>query len=147
MTGWRPSYVVWRVGVAGVLPALGLRHLAISRRDQVLARRDQAKSNLDSFVAASDADLAPLLHDALMAPIAEYERLKTRAGQLDFLDLLIKARNLIRDNATVRNELQGRYTHFFIDEFQDTDPLQMEILLLLAADDPTATDWRDARPV
>jgi ATP-dependent helicase/nuclease subunit A len=116
-------------------------------RAEVLARRDQAKSNLDSFVAASDADLAPLLHYALMAPIAEYERLKTRAGQLDFLDLLIKARNLIRDNATVRNELQGRYTHFFIDEFQDTDPLQVEILLLLAADDPAATDWRDARPV
>ena len=82
-----------------------------------------------------------------MAPIAEYERLKTRAGRLDFLDLLIKARNLIRDNATVRNELQRRYTHFFIDEFQDTDPLQVEILLLLAADDPAATDWRDARPV
>jgi ATP-dependent helicase/nuclease subunit A len=116
-------------------------------RDQVLARRDQTKSNLDSFVAASDADLAPLLHQALMAPIAEYELLKTRAGLLDFLDLLIKARNLIRDNATVRNELQGRYTHFFIDEFQDTDPLQVEILLLLAADNTAATDWRDARPV
>jgi ATP-dependent exoDNAse (exonuclease V) beta subunit len=116
-------------------------------RDEVLARRDQTKSNLDAFVAASDADLAPLLHGALMAPIAEYERLKTRAGQLDFLDLLIKARNLIRDNPTVRNELQRRYTHFFIDEFQDTDPLQVEILLLLAAGDPAATDWRDARPV
>jgi ATP-dependent helicase/nuclease subunit A len=116
-------------------------------RDEVLARRDQTKSNLDAFVAASDADLAPLLRDALMAPLAEYERLKTRAGRLDFLDLLIKTRNLIRDNATVRNELQSRYTHFFIDEFQDTDPLQVEILLLLAADDPAATDWRDARPV
>jgi ATP-dependent exoDNAse (exonuclease V) beta subunit len=116
-------------------------------RDEALDRRDQAKSNLDAFVAASGADLAPLLHDALMAPIAEYERLKTRAGRLDFLDLLIKARNLIRDNATVRNELQRRYTHFFIDEFQDTDPLQVEILLLLAADNPGTTDWRDARPV
>jgi ATP-dependent exoDNAse (exonuclease V) beta subunit len=116
-------------------------------RDEVLARRDETKSNLDAFVAASDADLAPLLHNALMAPLAEYERLKTRAGQLDFLDLLIKARNLIRDNATVRNELQSEYRHFFIDEFQDTDPLQVEILLLLAADDPATTDWRDARPV
>jgi ATP-dependent helicase/nuclease subunit A len=79
-------------------------------RDEVLARRDQVKSNLDAFVVASDADLAPLLHQALMAPIAEYELLKTRAGRLDFLDLLIKARNLIRDNDTVRNELQRRYS-------------------------------------
>jgi ATP-dependent exoDNAse (exonuclease V) beta subunit len=116
-------------------------------RDEVLARRDRAKSNLDAFVAASDADLAPLLHSALQAPIAEYERLKTRAGRLDFLDLLISARDLIRDNADVRNDLQRRYTHFFIDEFQDTDPLQAEILLLLAADDPAATDWRSAHPV
>lgn len=81
------------------------------------------------------------------APIAEYEHLKNRAGRLDFLDLLIKARDLIRDNARVRNELQRRYTHFFVDEFQDTDPLQVEIVLLLAADDPALTDWRAARPV
>ena len=116
-------------------------------RDAVRARRDRAKSNLDAFVAETDADLAPLLHDALQVPSAEYEQLKTRAGRLDFLDLLISARDLIRDNAAVRNELQQRYTHFFIDEFQDTDPLQVEILLLLAADDPAAADWRTARPV
>ena len=116
-------------------------------RDEVLVRRDRAKSDLDAFVAASDADLAPLLHSALQAPLAEYEQLKTRAGRLDFLDLLIKARDLIRDNRAVQNELQRRYTHFFIDEFQDTDPLQVEILLLLSADDPAATDWRRAHPV
>ena len=44
-------------------------------------------------------------------------------------------------------ELQQRFTHFFVDEFQDTDPLQAEILLLLAADDPGETDWRAARPI
>jgi ATP-dependent helicase/nuclease subunit A len=116
-------------------------------RNEVLTRRDRAKSNLDAFVAASDADLAPLLHTSLQVPIAEYEHLKTDAGRLDFLDLLIKSRDLIRDNAAVRNELQRRYTHFFIDEFQDTDPLQVEILLLLAADSPTASDWRTAHPI
>lgn len=115
-------------------------------RDEVLDRRDRVKSNLDAFVAASDADLAPLLHVALQVPIAKYERLKARAGRLDFLDLLIKTRNLIRDDPAVRQELQQRYTHFFVDEFQDTDPLQAEILLLLAADDPAVTDWRMARP-
>ena len=36
----------------------------------------------------------------------------------------------------MRSELQQRFSHFFVDEFQDTDPLQAEILLLLAADDP-----------
>ena len=76
-----------------------------------------------------------------------YEALKTKAGRLDFLDLLIKARDLLRDNAVVRRELQQRFSHFFVDEFQDTDPLQAEILLLLAADEPQETDWRAVRPI
>jgi ATP-dependent exoDNAse (exonuclease V) beta subunit len=106
----------------------------------VLALRDQAKANRDVCIAASDADLASLLHDALQTPIAAYEVLKAKAGRLDFLDLLIKARDLIRDSPPVRGELQRRISHFFVDEFQDTDPLQAEILLLLAADDPGQTD-------
>ena len=116
-------------------------------RDEVLALRNQAKANLDAFIEASDADLAPLLHDALLTPIAVYEALKVKAGRLDFLDLLIKARDLIGDNPAVRGELQRRLSHFFVDEFQDTDPLQAEILLLLAANDPHQTDWRAVHPV
>ena len=83
----------------------------------------------------------------MQTPIAAYELLKAKAGRLDFLDLLIKARDLIRDSPAVRSELQRRISHFFVDEFQDTDPLQAEILLLLAADDPGQTDWRAVRPV
>ena len=64
--------------------------------------------------------------------IDDYERLKARAGALDFLDLLLKARDLVRGNAGVRRGFQARFTHIFVDEFQDTDPLQAEILLLLA---------------
>ena len=114
-------------------------------RDEVLALRDKAKADLDAFIEASDADLAPLLHEALQAPIAAYEVLKAKAGRLDFLDLLIKARDLFRDNVVVRCELQQRFSHFFVDEFQDTDPLQAELLLLLAADEPQETDWRAVR--
>ena len=116
-------------------------------RDEVLAQRDKVKDELGKFIAASDADLAPLLQEALQSPINAYEELKARSGRLDFLDLLIKARDLIRNDAIVRAELQQRFTHFFIDEFQDTDPLQAEILLLLAADDPGETDWRNVRCV
>src|SRR4029077_7869733 len=116
-------------------------------RNDVLARRDKVKAHLEAFVLAGDADLAPLLHEALQAPIADYEVLKAKAGRLDFLDLLIKTRDLIRDDAGVRYELQKRFTHFFVDEFQDTDPLQAEILLLLAADDHGCATWSAVRPV
>ena len=47
----------------------------------------------------------------------------------------------------MRRDLQARFTHVFVDEFQDTDPLQAEILLLLAADDPDEVDWTRVRPV
>ena len=42
--------------------------------------------------------------------------------------------------------LQRVYQRIFVDEFQDTDPLQAEILLLLAAADPAERDWRKAPP-
>ncbi len=116
-------------------------------RDAVLALRDEAKTELDAFVASCDADLAPLLHESLQEAIALYEVFKARSGKLDFLDLLIKARDLIRDDADARADLQQRFSHFFIDEFQDTDPLQVEILLLLASDDATITDWHAAHPL
>ena len=88
----------------------------------------------------------PLLRDDLWPLVEEYERAKARAGCLDFLDLLLRARDLIRDDGDVRRELQERCTHLFVDEFQDTDPLQAELLLLLAADDPAERDWRRVRP-
>ena len=66
---------------------------------------------------------------------------------LDFVDLLVCARDLVRDQQVVRAYLQRRFSHLFIDEFQDTDPLQAEILLLLAADDPAESDWLNIRPV
>jgi ATP-dependent exoDNAse (exonuclease V) beta subunit len=46
----------------------------------------------------------------------------------------------------VRAEQQERFTQIFVDEFQDTDPLQVELLMLLAADDPAESDWRKVRP-
>jgi ATP-dependent helicase/nuclease subunit A len=116
-------------------------------RDEVLLRRNTVKENLDAFIAASDADLAPLLHEALQSAVGAYEALKSRTGRLDFLDLLIKTRDVIRDDAGVRTELQRRFTHFFVDEFQDTDPLQAEILLLLSANDQSETDARKVQPL
>jgi ATP-dependent exoDNAse (exonuclease V) beta subunit len=111
------------------------------------ARRDALRARLDDFVAAAGADLAPHLRDELWPVVEDYEHLKARAGCLDFLDLLARARDLVRGNRGVREGLQGRWSHLFVDEFQDTDPLQAELLLLLAADDPAETDWRRVRPV
>ena len=116
-------------------------------REYVLAQRAAAKEELDRVLRLADADLAACLRDDLRPLVGAYEALKTRAGKLDFLDLLLRTRNLVRDDPTVRSELQARFTHILVDEFQDTDPLQAEILLLLAADDPAQADFRAARPI
>ena len=105
-------------------------------RDVVLAARDAFRTRLDQFRLAADAELAALLQQELAGAIQRYEALKAKAGALDFLDLLLGARNLVRDNPSVRRGFQSRFKRIFVDEFQDTDPLQAEILLLLAADDP-----------
>jgi ATP-dependent exoDNAse (exonuclease V) beta subunit len=137
----RSSRVHWRWRGSGRFYAPELP------RADVLARRDEVKAKLDGLVARCDADLAPLLREELRPVLEAYESLQRRAGQLDFLDLLVRARDLVRDDAAVRRALQAEYTHFFVDEFQDTDPLQAELLLLLAADDADERDWTRVRPV
>ena len=122
---------------------------------QMRDERAAAKAELDRVLDAADADLAALLFRELWglgpeeAPdphakpkgvVGAYNELKARAGKLDFLDLLVLTRDLLRGNASVRNGLQERFTHLLIDEFQDTDPLQAEMLFLLAADDPEESD-------
>jgi ATP-dependent exoDNAse (exonuclease V) beta subunit len=115
-------------------------------REQVLGRRDVVKRRLDALLEACDADLAALLQAELAPVIEAYAEQKAQAGVLDFLDLLLRARDLLRSSAEVRADYHQRFSHFFVDEFQDTDPLQAEILMLLAADDPQQADWRLARP-
>jgi ATP-dependent exoDNAse (exonuclease V) beta subunit len=64
---------------------------------------------------------------------------RRRTGHLAFHDLLVLARQLMRDDPAARRALHERYTHLLIDEFQDTDPIQVDLALSLAAD-PAAGD-------
>lgn len=105
-------------------------------RTDVLTRRDALGEAIDGFLERSGADLAARLHEDLSPVVARYEALKARTGTLDFLDLLICARDLVVNDARVRDELRADIACVFVDEFQDTDPLQAEILLALAADGP-----------
>ncbi|PYS72587.1 MAG: ATP-dependent deoxyribonuclease subunit A, partial [Acidobacteria bacterium] len=114
---------------------------------ELRTRRDALKLHVQAFVSNAGAQLAPRLREELWPVIEDFEQLKERAGYVDFLDLLLRARNLIRDNRSIRVELQERFKHIFVDEFQDTDPLQAEMLMLLGADDPDEQDWRKSRPI
>jgi ATP-dependent helicase/nuclease subunit A len=58
---------------------------------------------------------------------------KEAAGILDFDDLLIKVRELCK-NTSALDALRDRYRFILVDEFQDTDPVQAEIVFLLAGE-------------
>ena len=75
----------------------------------------------------------------------DYAQEKQRRGVLDFQDLLLEARRLVRDDPGVRRDLGERIDMLCVDEFQDTDPLQAELVLFLAEAGGPAHDWRTVR--
>ncbi len=125
-------------------------------RQQVIELKDGLIEALERFRDCVDADLAVALRADLWPVVANYDGVKRRSGRLDFQDLLILTRDLVRDRADVRRHLQRRITHIFVDEFQDTDPLQAEILFLLAGEEEALAtgeaaeaeppDWRQVKP-
>jgi ATP-dependent helicase/nuclease subunit A len=73
--------------------------------------------------------------------VAMYERVKARHQVLDQIDLLLVLRNVLRDQPEVRARYQSLFDHIFVDEFQDTDPLQAEILMFLCEAGSGAKTW------
>ena len=69
---------------------------------------------------------------------------RRRGALLNFTDLLLSASRLLREDLAVRESLQQRYRFLFVDEFQDTDPIQLELLFLLASEPGSGADWTKA---
>lgn len=84
-----------------------------------------------------------------------YEQACTRAGVVDFAELLLRSLELLRDNAALLGHYQSRFRHLLVDEFQDTNDIQYGWLRLLAGsdapvfavgdDDQSIYGWRGAR--
>ena len=58
----------------------------------------------------------------------QYEAAKKAQGVLDFDDLLLHTRNLLRDNESVRKRVAAGIRLLMVDEFQDTDPVQADVV-------------------
>ena len=80
--------------------------------------------------------------------LTKYDELRALSGKLNFSDLLLRAAALLRDNEpAIRKYFADRYTHLLVDEFQDTDPIQAEVMLLLTSDNPFERDWTRCKPI
>ena len=82
-----------------------------------------------------------------LVPFADaFRRSFVATGYVSFDGLLARCRAMLRDHPDVRRQLKSRFRSILVDEFQDTDPVQYELILYLAeAEGSEATDWRDVR--
>jgi CRISPR-associated exonuclease Cas4 len=102
-------------------------------------RVDRAYRQLLTVLAAS---IASKLSEELDQVITDYGAAKRGAAVLDFDDLLHCAVRLLRLHPPVREALAKRFRHLLVDEFQDTDPIQCEIIFRLSGSD-AAERWED----
>ncbi len=89
----------------------------------------------EAVTAELDAGIRYALYElvgSLIQFVLEYARRRRLEGRAEFQDLLVWARDLLRDNIEVRDYFRGRFSHILIDESQDTDPIQAEIAMFLA---------------
>lgn len=78
----------------------------------------------------------------------EYHQEKRAKHLISSNDLLVLTRNMLRDSPNARRALHDRFRVLYVDEFQDTDPIQAQILFYLTTDEQNFDkDWRKCRPV
>ncbi len=84
-----------------------------------------------------------------------YEEALRRNNALDFDDLIVRTVHLLEQNDEIRERYARRFSHVLVDEFQDTNPLQLVLVKLLSSwhgnlfavgdDDQSIYSWRGAR--
>jgi len=128
-----------RVVTEGALPERvvdlsGLLSRGVRAASYEQARRALERAALEDL-AAGDRDL---LQELLERFADEYAAAKRRESAVDFEDLQLAARDLLRDDEAVRDAARLRFRLVMVDEFQDTNRLQCEIVDLVAH--PEATE-------
>ena len=88
--------------------------------------------------------------DFLVSACNEIAKRQKKAGKLTFYEAKLALRDMLKKDAEINSgrlirHIRGRHSHFLLDEFQDTDPMQSEIFFYLSTDDPDP-DWTKCIP-
>jgi DNA helicase II / ATP-dependent DNA helicase PcrA len=113
------------------------------------AQKDEGKR------ARHQLETGDVFQRQMLAVYRAYEELCDRSGLVDFAELLLRAHELLRDNADLLEFYQQRFQQVHVDEFQDTNTIQYAWLRLLTEgkdnlfvvgdDDQSIYGWRGAR--
>lgn len=140
-TGWDhrpPEWDAWATHLSGTIPSKtqGWSEEEHHRATR-LVRTAQAIVHLRPAVLEQVVELAqPFLEHCRQCFVHE--------GYVSFDGLIVRARNLLRDHPNVRRELKAQFRALLVDEFQDTDPVQYEMILYLAETlDHEADRWEN----
>ncbi|MBC8499366.1 MAG: UvrD-helicase domain-containing protein [Candidatus Atribacteria bacterium] len=82
----------------------------------------------------------------VLPAVEYYHGLRRKNSILNFQDLLLKTSCLLRDYPEARNYFQQKYKCLLVDEFQDTDPIQAEIIFYLTGQDVYEKNWQKLIP-
>lgn len=88
----------------------------------------------------------PMIINFLKGAYEHYAQLKKERSLLNFQDLLMKTADLLKHNAEVRQYFQHKYRFLLVDEFQDTDPIQAEMMFYLTGEEMFEKDWTKCIP-
>jgi ATP-dependent exoDNAse (exonuclease V) beta subunit len=116
--------------------------------DSARAQCARAKESLAQLEGEADHRVLYDLVEWLRPFLDCYCQAKERRRALDFTDLLLRARDMLRESRPARDYFKSDFQFILVDEFQDTDPLQAEILFFLSERPGAhATDWQAAELV
>lgn len=126
------------------------KSLAIKRVQAII---NDAKNRGIKPVEAAAASYG-LFRDKIVTAVEEYEKLMKQGNALDFGDLIYLTVRLFRENEEILEEYRKKWTHLLVDEYQDTNPVQYELIKLLSGkemnitvvgdDDQSIYRWRGA---
>jgi ATP-dependent helicase/nuclease subunit A len=120
--------------LAGKMSSVRTKNVSEAEADGLCALEARALPLLRGLSAYDERAERDLLQALL--PFARRLRARqVRSGLVDFDALLVRARDLLRDDRAVRDAVKRRFTMILVDEFQDTDPIQYEIVFFLAERD------------
>jgi DNA helicase II / ATP-dependent DNA helicase PcrA len=135
---------------------LGLIKKIIARTSARDEKFDPALAKNLISKAKNNAWSPPENDESLLGAVySRYQRELRGLNAMDFDDLLIQAVRLLSEHPDVRCKWQARARHLLVDEFQDTNRLQLELVRLLANgdrpdvcvvgdDDQSIYGWRGA---
>ncbi|MEE8384860.1 MAG: UvrD-helicase domain-containing protein, partial [Dehalococcoidia bacterium] len=138
-----------------ILETFGLK--VVARNKFYPGEKEQAQGEAQRWVEFNEVVALPAVRkfmeyryaaaiQAVLPAVERYRHMRSLQGSLNYEDLLLKAAELLRENPEVRRFFQDRYQRLLVDEFQDTDPVQAEVMMFLTSTNTEERDWKKCTP-